>query len=157
MRALSAVALTTLIVCIACGEPAPDHQPSTAEGAPSGSGVVVQVDVQVPGNQTFPAIDPVTGDLWFSVYEDSFDGQTIMVAKKAETGWAAPEVAPFSGRWGDRAPRFSPGGSYLLITSNRPRPGTRRARDMNIWRVDRTDAGWGEPRFAIVKELMPGR
>jgi len=153
MRALRAVILIALVACIACGEPTPDHEPSTMAGAPSDSGIAALVDVQIPGNQTFPAIDPVTGDLWFSVYEDSFDGQTIMMATKTETGWAAPEVAPFSGRWGDRAPRFSPDGSYLLITSNRPRPGTRRAGDMNIWRVERSDgsdgseAGWGEPRF----------
>jgi|GEM_PF-2953443 len=100
MRALRVVILIALVAWTACGESPPDQKPSTAEGAPSGdggSGVVVRVEIQVPGNQTFPAIDPVTGDLWFSVYEDSFDDQTIMVARKEEAGWAAPEVAPFSG------------------------------------------------------------
>jgi Tol biopolymer transport system component len=98
-------------------------------------------------NQTFPSEDPVTGDLWFSVYEDSFDRQTIMVSRRSESGWSTPQIASFSGVWGDRAPRFSPDGSSLFITSSRPRPGTGEAGDMNLWRLARTESGWGEPEL----------
>jgi hypothetical protein len=73
-------------------------------------------------NETFPAEDPRTGDLCL-----------------------APEVAPFSGRWGDRAPRFTPDGGALYITSSRPRAPGDAAGDQNIWRVERTTGGWGEP------------
>ena len=74
-------------------------------------------------NETLPAIDPRTGDLWFSVYDASFDAQTIMVAPKAGDTWAGARVAAFSGTHGDRAPRFSPDGRVLYFTSNRPAPG----------------------------------
>jgi len=98
-------------------------------------------------NETFPAIDPRTGDLWFSVYDASFDAQTIMVAPKAGDTWAAAGVAAFSGTHGDRAPRFSPDGRVLSFTSNRPAP-ERRAGDLNIWLVERREAGWSAPRLA---------
>lgn len=94
-------------------------------------------------NQTFPAIDPQTGDLWYSEYSDSFDDQVLMRAPAAEGHWGAPEVVPFSGEWGDRAPRFSPDGAHLYFTSNRPVGSG--GGDMNIWVVERTADGWGDP------------
>jgi hypothetical protein len=39
-------------------------------------------------SQTFPSEDPITGDLWFSVIGRSFDAQTIMVARRTDSGWA---------------------------------------------------------------------
>ncbi|MEZ4587701.1 MAG: hypothetical protein R2909_15010 [Gemmatimonadales bacterium] len=95
-------------------------------------------------NETFPSIDPKTGDLWYSVYDRSFDAQTIMVARKSGTSWREPTVAPFSGSHGDRAPRFSPDGATLYFTSNRPAPG-KPERDLNIWSVSRTATGWSTP------------
>ena len=103
--------------------------------------------VSTPGHETFPAQDPLTGDLWFSTYDRSFDGQTIYVMRRQGDGWAPREVAAFSGNWGDRAPRFGPDGSALYFTSNRPRSGSGDTGDMNTWRVERTADGWGEPEL----------
>lgn len=125
-------------------------------GLVCGAGLGAQtVDVERVGagvvstdrNETFPAEDPVDGSLWFSTYDDSFDDQTVMVAHRTASGWSAPEIAPFSGTWGDRAPRFSLDGSALYFTSNRPGAGA--GGDMNIWRVRRSgDGGWTEPEPA---------
>lgn len=101
-------------------------------------------------NEAFPAVDPRDGSLWFSIYDDSFDEQTIMFARRTESGWARPEVAPFSGPWGARATRFSPDGGILYFTSSRPRAPGGPSADMNIWRVERSDGTWGEP------EPVPG-
>jgi Tol biopolymer transport system component len=91
-------------------------------------------------------VDPVDGSLWFSVYDDSFDDQTIMFSRRTDSGWAAPEVAPFSGEWGDRAPRFSPNGSSLYFSSNRPMAGAESGTDMNLWRVVRIGNSWGHAK-----------
>lgn len=120
-------------------------QPGKARG--QAVAVVGEGIVSTDGNETFPAQDPRTGALWFSVYESSFAGQTIVFASRTATGWSEPQVAPFSGRWGDRAPRFSPDGSALFFTSNRPREEGGEPGDMNIWRVRRVDDGWGEPEI----------
>lgn len=131
----------------ACGGPGGQTEDSVPVAAGEGVAIVAEGLTAASLNQTFPSQDPVTGDLWFSVYLDSFDGQAIMVARRTLSGWAAPETAPFSGDWGDRAPRFSPDGSELYITSNRPRPGTSEVGDMNVWRLRRTESGWTEPEL----------
>jgi hypothetical protein len=136
-----------LIAIVACGRPEAEREGSLPEAMAEGVAIVAEGLTAPSVNQTFPAQDPVTGDFWFSVYEGSFDDQTIMVARRTPSGWASPENAPFSGEWGDRAPRFSPDGSELYITSNRPRPGASDGGDMNVWRVRRTESGWGEPEL----------
>ena len=96
-------------------------------------------------NETFPAIDPRDGSLWFSVYDRDFDAQTLVVARARGAGFERPVRAPFAGEHGDRAPRFSPDGRRLYFTSNRPAPGYP-AGDMNIWVVTRAAAGgWSTP------------
>lgn len=96
-------------------------------------------------NETWPSVDPVDGSLWFSRYERNFNQQTILVAARDGDGWSTPTVATFSGSHGDRAPRFSPDGSTLYFTSDRPVEGGEGG-EMHVWAVDRTADGWGEPR-----------
>ncbi len=96
-------------------------------------------------NETFPALDPVDGSLWLSRYEGGFDDQTILVAARNADAWDAPVIAPFSGEFGDRAPRLSPDGGRLYFTSNRPRAPGGEGGDMNIWVVERSATGWSEP------------
>ena len=139
---------TLLVLALAACSEAPDDQPEVQ--SPPSEGPVVEIVgegvISTDGSQTFPALDPVTGDLWYSEIGDSFDEQTILFAGRTETGWASPKVAPFSGRWGDRAPRFSPDGSFMLITSNRPLGSGDGGDDMNVWRVEREVDGWSEAR-----------
>lgn len=127
---------------------------NSAPGSATGRG---EAELVGPGSislphrsEVFPAIDPRDGSLWFSVYDDSFDEQTLMLARWTGTDWAEPEVAPFSGRWGDRAPRFSVDGAILYFTSDRPREPGGSSDDMNIWRVRGGAGAWGNP------ELVPG-
>jgi Tol biopolymer transport system component len=99
-------------------------------------------------NETFPAIDPADGSLWFSVYTDNFDRQVIMRARRAGSAWRTPAVVAFSAReWGDRAPRFSPDGKRLYISSSRPVTGAGAAGLFHLWVLERTASGWSEPRL----------
>lgn len=107
--------------------------------------LVSQGVISTDRNETFSAENPSDGSLWFSVYDNSFSAQTIMVARPVKSGWATPTVVPFSGEWGDRAPRFSPDGTELFFTSNRPREESGSRGDMNIWRVVREGDSWSEP------------
>jgi Tol biopolymer transport system component len=147
MRRKVAWILVGTVTVGACAEPDREEASVDETSLVDAVEIVGEGIISTEANQTFPALDPLTGDLWFSVYEGSFDEQTIMFARRTESGWATPEVAPFSGEWGDRAPRFSPDGATILITSNRPRPGGARSGDMNIWRVERQDSGWSEPEL----------
>lgn len=118
--------------------------------------------VSTDRNETFPSPSPDGKVLYFSRYEDDFDCQTLMVVRRVDGEWSEPEPLPFSGRWGDRAPRLSPDGSRLFFSSDRPLPGGTHdgyechrpdavrpegRRDFNLWAVDRTEEDRkGEPR-----------
>lgn len=118
--------------------------------------------VSTDRNETFPSPAPDGGTLYFSRYEDDFDCQILMAARRSEDGWDEPEPLPFSGRWGDRAPRPSPDGQLLFFSSDRPLPGhphdgyechdpgavrPEGRRDFNLWVVEPLeDGGWDEPR-----------
>jgi ketosteroid isomerase-like protein len=105
-------------------------------------------------NETWPSIDPMDGSLWFSVYDREFDAQQLMRAARDSAGWRAAEPVPFSStRDGDRAPRFSTDGRRLFFTSRRAAPG-REAGDLNVWAVERSDAGWSAP--ALLPEPVNG-
>ena len=83
--------------------------------------------------------------------------KTIMVSHRVGGRWSQPGIAGFSGKWFDQDPLVAPDGTYLLFDSDRPvEPAGQPLKQnyfvgppgpgSNIWRVDRTADGWGEPR-----------
>ena len=70
---------------------------------------------------------------------------TIYVTHLVGGSWTEPAVAPFSGRYSDIDPFVTPDGSRLYFSSIRPVGGVVRG-DVDIWYVDRTAGGWGEPQ-----------
>lgn len=81
----------------------------------------------------------------------------IMESRLTAFGWSRPQIAPFSGKWLDLESAMSPDGSYLVFSSNRPAETggkpidgfyygkVRVAKGGALWRVNRTDKGWGKP------------
>ena len=69
---------------------------------------------------------------------------TIYVSHRRGDGWSAPEVAPFSGTHSDIDPVVTPDGRRLYFSSIRPVDGVARG-DIDVWMVERTASGWGEP------------
>jgi hypothetical protein len=107
---------------------------------------LVQPDViSTARNETFPSVDPADGSLWFSVYHDNFDRQTILRAPKNGATWGAPAAVPFStGTFGDRAPRFSVDGKRLYFSSSRPTTADGRGGLFHLWVMERRGSSWGE-------------
>jgi hypothetical protein len=58
--------------------------------------------------------------------------------------WTTPTVAPFSGVYSDIDPFIAPNGQRLYFSSIRPVNGVTRG-DIDVWMVERTSDGWGEP------------
>jgi hypothetical protein len=69
---------------------------------------------------------------------------TIHVSRLEDGRWTEPQVAPFSGRHSDIDPFVTPDGSRLYFSSIRPVDGVLRG-DVDVWYVERTPDGWGEP------------
>jgi Tol biopolymer transport system component len=67
---------------------------------------------------------------------------------KQENGlWMPPQIAPFADQYSDHNPFFSQDGEKLFFDSNRPGEKNRKPkRDRDIWFVEKTGKGWGEPQ-----------
>lgn len=66
---------------------------------------------------------------------------------QADSSWSTPRVAPFASGYTDYDPLFSPDGSQLFFSSRRPVPGAvAEEGPSQIWGVERTDNGWGNPQ-----------
>jgi hypothetical protein len=85
-------------------------------------------------------------------------GLAIVASSKEKGAWTPPSVVSFSGRYKDLEASLSTDGRYMIFASNRPiEPSgdtldgrydgqVARRGGGNLWRVDRTPEGWGEPR-----------
>ena len=104
-----------------------------------------------PANEDCATFSP-DGDTVF--FDRGGSGIVILVSHKRNGKWSTPQIAPFSGRWGDHDPAMAPDGTFLIFTSNRPateggdaRSGMRDGKSTplvggNLWRVDRKGSEW---------------
>jgi hypothetical protein len=93
------------------------------------------------------ALTPDGRTLYFLRLAPDFSRWTILVSRLAGGRWTAPQVAPFSGQWQDADPSITADGQHLYFVSDRPlTPDGARRPDHDIWVMDRTAAGWSEPR-----------
>ncbi len=94
-----------------------------------------------------PALSPDGKTLYFCKGSPGNKRAMWILVSRLENGaWTMPELAPFSGRYTDIDPAFSPDGTQLFFASNRPTEGTEPRKDFDLWVVDRTKAGWSDPR-----------
>ncbi len=90
------------------------------------------------------AFSPVGNEFFYSFRGPSFFA--LVYLKKNGDNWTSPEVAPFSGKYSDIEPRFSPDGDKLYFVSNRPLDGISEPKNFDIWYVDKLKDGWGKPQ-----------
>src|SRR5215510_651523 len=77
----------------------------------------------------------------------AWTGISVIVFSDLKDGrWTEPEVASFSGRYRDSAPFIAPDGKRLFFSSARSVDGKSSKNDLDIWFVEKTSNGWGEPQ-----------
>ena len=95
--------------------------------------------------ESHAAFDPRTGDFYFVRSSPQFTGWRMMVSRCVGARWSAPEPPVFAGDGVEADPYFTPDGRSLYFISTRTTDGVQR-RGLDIWRVDRSDAGsWSTP------------
>jgi ankyrin repeat protein len=103
------------------------------------------------GLHSTAVISPDGNEVWWAPMVD-FPGEIysrggLLVMRRVKGRWTPPAWAPFSGPNGDDdVPFFSADGKRLYFISRRPLPGETRRGSEKIWSVDRTAAGWAEPK-----------
>jgi len=96
-------------------------------------------------NERDAAFSPDGREFYYTIMTPMRTG-VIMMMRQKDNRWSQPDVAGFSGAYGDIEPRLSPDGNRLFFVSNRPIEDGGGPKDYDIWYVDRTDSGWGEPQ-----------
>lgn len=92
------------------------------------------------------AFTPEGEELFYTVMLPQFEHSVLLTSRLEDGRWTRPEVVPFSGTYKDLEPAISADGSKLFFVSFRPESGTGPASEhSDIWIVERTDDGWGEP------------
>jgi Tol biopolymer transport system component len=80
---------------------------------------------------------------------------TILVSRFVKGKWTTPEVAPFSGQYSDADPFITADGSHFYFISNRPVAGASTP-NLDIWVMEKTAAGWSEPKNPGAPINSPG-
>ncbi len=94
------------------------------------------------------AMTPEGDELYFCVNAPDFSYCAILVTKRINDCWTRPVVAPFSTDPGtsEVEPFISPDGQKFYFISSRPESISGEAEDnFDVWVMDRTEQGWGEP------------
>ncbi len=102
-----------------------------------------------------PVFTPDGKTLYFLRSTPTFSLWTIVFIRFEKGGWTTPQVAPFSGQYSDADPFITPDGSRFYFISNRPVPGKFKP-DLDIWLMEKTGAGWGEPKNVGAPVNSPG-
>lgn len=85
-------------------------------------------------------------EFYYSLF-NSGKGYTIMMMEEKKDGWTKPTVAPFSGKYSEVDMFITPDGNQFYYVSKRPfKEGESRSPGYQIWFMNRTSKGWGEPK-----------
>ncbi len=133
------------LALLLCGAACPVHMTAKLPPAPElfAAGVVSTSDDEFGG-----ALAPDGSAFFFAKKTQATIRSSVIVlcVSYYRVGrWTTPEVASFSGRYKDFNPTFSPDGSKLFFVSNRP-VGDRPKTDTDIWVVEKSGDGWGDPK-----------
>ncbi|MES2256426.1 MAG: hypothetical protein V4559_15470 [Pseudomonadota bacterium] len=101
--------------------------------------------ISSPMWESHPAIDPLTGDLWFVRSDKKFSGWRILVSHCDKGRWSDPKASPFARAGLEADPFFTADGRTLYFISTRATgAGTSAALDIWLARRDAQNA-WGVP------------
>ena len=86
---------------------------------------------------------PDGNEMFYSLKGPSF--YSLIHLQQINGRWNEKAIAPFSGKYSDLEPCFSPDGKKLFFVSNRPLDNKSEPKDYDIWSVEKSDTGWGSP------------
>lgn len=90
------------------------------------------------------ALSPKQDELFITVESNKNIFSSILHMTKNGRKWNV-EVAPFSGKYADIEPTFSPDGNTLYFVSNRPLQKNGEVKDFDIWKTEKVNGIWTEP------------
>jgi hypothetical protein len=137
--------LCIVLLFVSCDLSGQQNSLPSFDTPPSSLTVFSEGFISTHVNERDFAISPDGKEIYFTISTPSSSFQTIVFCRQVKPNeWTAPEVVSFAGMYSDLEPAFSHDGQTLYFASNRPVTGTK-PKDFDIWKVERTANGWGEP------------
>ena len=138
--------LLLLLIAAGCGSPwkTKSYYGYYFKTIPSDSSqLVMPYLVNTPFNERDAALSP---DGQMLIYSFKYTNQYVLLYTELVKGiWTKPEIMPFSGKYSDLEPCFSPCGNFLFFSSNRPVDGEGNSKDYDLWMVKKSTDGWSSP------------
>jgi hypothetical protein len=107
-------------------------------------------------SESHATLSPDGRTLLFVKLSPDFNHWTVVSAARTASGWSAPEIAWFSGRWDDADLSFAPDGDTIYFISNRPQRDGEAARpDTDLFRMRRSGDAWSAPE-RLAELASPG-
>ena len=103
-------------------------------------------------NGTF---NPEGTEFYYTTSVLEYDVLTYMEMKE-DGNWSLPEIASFSAPYHEFDPLFAPDGKRLYYSSHRPVHSNNNSDTCNIWYVEKTESGWGDPQYVDLPGPSPG-
>lgn len=144
------------VLQLATGMQPSKTRPPYASDKPLSEPVIFAEGVVSTGDfDSHPAFTPDGKTLYFMRSTPAFNLWTILVSRFERGKWSTPEVAPFSGQYSDADPFITSDASRFYFISNRPVAG-KTVPDVDIWMMEKTAAGWSEPKNVGAPINSPG-
>ena len=150
---LDSIVIITLLLCWSCGS---GHNvaaqnidrmkhPYASDEPLSEPTIFAEGIISTGDFDSHPAFTPDGKTLYFVRSTPNFNLWTILVSRFERGKWRTPAIAPFSGQYSDADPFITSDGSRFYFISNRPVVG-KSTPDLDIWVMEKTAAGWSEPK-----------
>ena len=140
MRLLVLTLIVATVSACAPGESVPDTSAPEAE-------IIAErvAGLDTDADEYGPVLTADGTTVFYAQRVDRNGAEHIVQAERTESGWSQPEVLPFSGGTWDKEPFISPDGKTLYFASVRPDSAGGDDAAFDLWSVQRTEIGWGEP------------
>jgi hypothetical protein len=159
MRSLSHLFLIVFFILSGCTSPAPeqtektDSEESVIQGLYFGETAKEKPVIFGKGlvsretQELNCAFSPDGREVFFTL-SNNFRTHYVLchMTMNEDDTWGKPKVASFAGRYSDADPIFSPDGQRLYFISKRPYEGEEERDNFDIWFVEKSSVGWGDPQ-----------
>ena len=137
--------LCSLVILVAPQMAAQDAQPFLGQSPPGTEPVLFAPGIVSTDTREWSmAATPNGTEIFFGL--SSLAATAILHTAIVDGRWTSLEVAEFSGEFDDFDLTMAPDGNRVYFTSDRPqKPGGEVPQYVDIWYVDRTPDGWGQP------------
>ena len=121
---------------------------------PGGAPLVYDAAIVAPDQLIHKGVfSPDMSEFYFVVSDPDFEQFDTYVRTKADGRWSAPMPASFNSEYSDHGLAFSPDGNTVYFSSTRPVPIDRVAETWHLWKSEKRDGQWTEPRYVDIPNL----